>query len=58
MLTAADGAAVKVKRLPGRTPVAAPEYEACALIARERGLPLGEVYRIVEAEAREHLAQE
>ncbi len=51
-------AAVKVKRLPGRPPVAAPEYEACARIARERGLPLAEVYRIVEAEARHRLAQE
>ena len=49
-------AAVKVKRLPGRPPSVAPEYEACARIARERGLPLQEVYRIVEVEAREHLA--
>ena len=49
-------AAVKVKRLPGHPPSVAPEYEACARIARERGLPLQEVYRIVEAEAREHLA--
>ncbi len=51
-------AAVKVKRLAGRPPVAAPEYEACARLARERGLPLAEVYRIVEAEARHRLAQE
>ena len=49
-------AAVKVKRLLGRPPSVAPEYEACARIARERGLPLQEVYRIVEVEAREHLA--
>jgi len=48
-------AAVKVKRLPGREPVFAPEYEACAKLARERGLPLAEVYRVVEAEARERL---
>ena len=48
-------AAVKVKRLPGQPPSVAPEYEVCARIARERGLPLQEVYRIVEREARERL---
>jgi uncharacterized protein (TIGR00299 family) protein len=49
-------AAVKVKRLPGRPPAVSPEYEACARIARERGIPLLEVYRIVEAEALRRLA--
>ena len=49
-------AAVKVKRLPGRAPVAAPEYEPCARIARERGMPLAEVYRVVQAEALEQLS--
>jgi uncharacterized protein (DUF111 family) len=44
-------AAVKVKRLPGHAPAVAPEYEACARIARERGLPLLEVYRLVQDEA-------
>ena len=44
-------AAAKVKRLPGRTPTVAPEYEPCARLAREHGLPLAEVYRIVQAEA-------
>ena len=44
-------AAVKVKRLPG----VAPEYEACARIARERGLPLLEVYRTVQREAEQRL---
>jgi uncharacterized protein (DUF111 family) len=42
---------VKVKRLPGEPPRAAPEYEACRRIAEARGLPLAEVYRIVEREA-------
>ena len=49
-------AAVKVKRLPGLTAVA-PEYEACARIARERGLPLAEVYRTVQREAEARLAE-
>jgi len=44
-------AAVKVKRLPGRLPVSSPEYEVCAKIARERGLPLVDVYRTVQSEA-------
>ena len=49
-------AAVKVKHLPGQPPAIAPEYEACARLARQRGLPLAEVYRIVQAEAQQHLA--
>ncbi|MGA2285220.1 MAG: nickel pincer cofactor biosynthesis protein LarC [Dehalococcoidia bacterium] len=48
-------AAVKVKRLPGRKPQVSPEYEACRRLALERGLPLAEVYRIVESEARAQL---
>ncbi len=49
-------AMVKVKRLPGQPAAVAPEYEACARIARERGLPLLEVYRLVQEEAHRHLA--
>lgn len=49
-------AAVKVKRLPGEPPQAVPEYEVCARLARERGLPLSRVYAIVQAEADERLA--
>jgi uncharacterized protein (DUF111 family) len=44
-------AAVKVKRLPGEPPRVAPEYEACRRIAEARGLPLAEVYRVIEREA-------
>ena len=49
-------AAVKVKRLPGEPPVAAPEFEACQVLADRHHLPLAEVYRIVTAEALAHLA--
>jgi len=49
-------AAVKVKRLPGEPPRAAPEYEACRKLAETHGLPLADVYRIVEREALERLA--
>ncbi len=45
-------AAVKVKRLPDRKAQVSPEYEACRRLALDTGLPLAEVYRIVEAEAR------
>ncbi len=48
-------AAVKVKRLPGEPPRVAPEYEACRRIAEARGMPLAEVYRVVEREALERL---
>jgi len=44
-------AAVKVKRLPGEPPRVAPEYEACRTIAETRGMPLAEVYKIIEREA-------
>jgi len=43
-------AAVKVKRIAGEPPRVAPEYEACKRIAEATGLPLAEVYRVVEAE--------
>jgi uncharacterized protein (DUF111 family) len=49
-------AAVKVKRLPEQPLAVAPEYEACARLARASGLPLAEVYRIVQEEAQRHLA--
>ncbi|HLZ72327.1 MAG TPA: nickel pincer cofactor biosynthesis protein LarC [Dehalococcoidia bacterium] len=44
---------VKVKRLPGEPPRAAPEYDDCRELALRSGLPLAEVFRIVgEAAAR------
>lgn len=45
-------AAVKLKRLPGERPQIAPEFEACRRIAESKDLPIAEVYRTVEAEAR------
>ncbi len=48
-------AAVKVKRLPGEPPRAAPEFEACRRLAESSGLPLAEVYRIVQSEAESRL---
>jgi uncharacterized protein (TIGR00299 family) protein len=48
-------AAVKVKRLPGEPPTVSPEYEACKRLAETAGLPLAEVYRIVQQEAERRL---
>lgn len=50
-------AQVKVKRLEGRIVSISPEYEICRRLAMETGLPLLEVYRIVEREARERLEE-
>ncbi len=41
---------VKVLREGGRVVRVAPEYEECRRVARNLGMPLIEVYRIVEAE--------
>lgn len=49
-------AEVKVKRLPGEPPRVAPEYEACRRLAKATGLPLTEVYRIVQREAEQRLS--
>jgi len=51
-------ASVKVKRLPGEPPRAAPEYESCRRIAETTGLPLAEVYRIIEQEALTRLRED
>ena len=43
-------AVVKVKRIAGEPPRVSPEYEACKRIAEATGLPLADVYRVVELE--------
>ena len=44
-------AAVKVKRLPGEPPRAAPEYESARALAERSGLPIAEVYALLTREA-------
>lgn len=46
---------VKIKRFMDSVLSIHPEYEECRRIAMERNLPLQEVYRIIEADARSHL---
>jgi uncharacterized protein (TIGR00299 family) protein len=46
---------VKVKQFMGNILSIHPEYEECRHIALERNVPLQEVYRIIEAEARRYL---
>ena len=44
-------AAVKIKRLSGAPPRAAPEYEHARALAERSGLPIAEVYALLEREA-------
>lgn len=46
---------VKVKRFMGDILSIHPEYEECRRIALERNIPLHEVYRIIETDARKYL---
>jgi len=46
--TAIGSVLVKVKRLGPRIISASPEYEECRRIARERDIPLEEVYAVVQ----------
>ena len=46
---------VKIKRLGGVKVSVSPEYEACRLIAIDRGMPLQDVYRAIQAEAADKL---
>lgn len=42
---------VKVKRLPGEADQFAPEFEDCARLAEQHGLPISEVYALVQRAA-------
>ena len=42
---------VKLKQLDGTCVGVSPEYEACRIIALEKGIPLQDVYRIIQSEA-------
>ena len=50
-------AAAKVKRLPDEPARVAPEYEDCRRLAERSGLPLAEVYRIIQAEGEAELGK-
>ena len=49
---------VKIKRFEGKITSISPEYEYCSRIAIEKSIPLHEIYRILEHEAREQLCHE
>ncbi len=49
--TALGPAHVKVKRWLGSVRQMSPEYDSCAILARQHGIPIADVYRIVEAAA-------
>ena len=42
---------VKLKNVDGTNVSVSPEYEACRIIALEKGIPLQDVYRIIQSEA-------
>ena len=48
---------VKIKKLDGAAVGLSPEYEDCRRIARERGLSLQEVYRVVQRQAEDQLLE-
>ena len=56
--TSLGQARVKVKRMDGRLAGLSPEFEDCREIALQEGLPLHEVYRRVERDARAELGIE
>jgi len=45
----------KIKRFGGDLLSVSPEYEDCRIIAREKSLPLPEVFRIIESEGRAYI---
>jgi uncharacterized protein (TIGR00299 family) protein len=48
---------IKVRRLGGKVLGATPEYEDCLKLARERGLPLPQVYNTLSAAIADYLAR-
>jgi uncharacterized protein (DUF111 family) len=50
-------AKAKIKRFGADIVAVSPEYDDCRRLALERNLPLHEVSRIVESEARRYLAE-
>lgn len=50
-------AEAKVKRLPGRPPGVAPEYESSRELAERHGMAIADVYRLITDEALAHLAR-
>lgn len=56
--TSLGEATVTLKRLPGERPRIAPEFDDCARLAAERGLPIAEVYALVAREAEALVARE
>ena len=46
---------VKVKRMHGQPISVSPEYEECATLARQSGMPLQEIYALAQVAAREKL---
>ena len=55
--TSLGAVSAKVKQLGGTNVAVSPEYEDCRRIAVERGMPLQEVYRIVQREAGQTLLE-
>ncbi len=43
--------AVKVKKLDGAAVAVSPEYDDCSRVAREKGMPIQDVYRVVQEQA-------
>ena len=56
--TSLGHAKVKIKRLEGRIVSLSPEFEDCRTIAQREGMPLQEVYRRVERDARASLGMD
>ena len=58
LITSLGEVRVKVKRLAGEVKGVYPEFDDCRRLSLDRGLPLQEVYRVIEREAREKLERD